>query len=168
MPFRTGLDAVQQIAFADNADELAVAVQHRNRADLLFEKQLCNLLHGGGGAHGNDRGNHDVSDKHGTSPINGMIIENPEAAPVVDSGQVDPDLIHLGIKCAVGDERSGRSGEPCVLSAHSRRRSAAAGPVYCQNLGTDRVATLQHPGGHYASGAFVAGRIVCGSRNGTP
>ena len=28
---------------------LAFVVQHRNRADLLFEKQLCNLLHGGGG-----------------------------------------------------------------------------------------------------------------------
>ena len=77
VPFGACLHAVQQIAFADNADELAFAVQHGDRADLLFEKQLRNLLHGGGGAHGDDRGNHDVTDKHGTSPINGTIIRNP-------------------------------------------------------------------------------------------
>jgi hypothetical protein len=63
-PFRAGFRPMQQIAFADDADDLSVVVDHRDGADLMSEEGFCNALDGGVRARGDDRGNHDVAGFH--------------------------------------------------------------------------------------------------------
>jgi hypothetical protein len=59
---------MQQIAFTNNANKLALVVQHGGRADPFLQKQLCSFLHGGRWLDGDDRGNHDIADMHSKSP----------------------------------------------------------------------------------------------------
>jgi hypothetical protein len=65
---RTGFDAVQQVAFADNADQHTLVVHHRRGADLPFEKLPCDLLNRSGRLDGDDRRNHDIARLQSRSP----------------------------------------------------------------------------------------------------
>ncbi len=53
-----------QVAFADDADELALGADDRHAADPILEQHIGDFLHGGIRAHGNDAGNHDIGGLH--------------------------------------------------------------------------------------------------------
>jgi hypothetical protein len=60
---------MQEIAFADDANEFALIVNDWNGADPLLQEQLGNFLNAGGGLHGNHRGNHQIARLHGEASI---------------------------------------------------------------------------------------------------
>ena len=61
---RSGLGPVEQVAFTHDAAQLALRVEHRDRADAALEEQRRDLAHLGARQHGDDRGGHDVFGQH--------------------------------------------------------------------------------------------------------
>jgi hypothetical protein len=60
---------MDEIALADDANDLALIVHDRNGADPSLEEQLGDLLHRSRGLHGDDRRNHHVTCLHGEPPL---------------------------------------------------------------------------------------------------
>jgi hypothetical protein len=65
---RFGFGAVDQVAFADDADQAAVGGDHRNRADVRVEHGAGDLADIRFRCHGEDRRGHHIPGKHGWFP----------------------------------------------------------------------------------------------------
>ena len=64
------LGAPYQITLADDANQVSAVCNNGHGTDAILEQGLGGILHGAFRAHGNDRGDHDISGFHIATPVN--------------------------------------------------------------------------------------------------
>jgi hypothetical protein len=69
-----GLDPTHEIAFADDADELAVRPDDRDAADPRGQQNMSDVLNAGIGTHRDHVPNHYVGGFHDTSPLRDQLL----------------------------------------------------------------------------------------------